>query len=658
MDVDPDRYEGLRRAFLTTRQRQSENAHLLDIGEESERLKHIRSRAMGNLDELWSLARERLEHNGIRLIFASTREQARKVVLDEVGDERLVIKAKSNVARELGIEQALSEKGIRVVESDLGDRILQLSHSHTALHPTGPIAHMDRYDVARVLSEHFGYDVEPEPTQMCELVKGEVLDALQGARVGITGANAVCAREGCFLILHNEANVSQLMAHVEKHIVVVGLDKVYECLEDAMCMARLQTFYATGSVLTSYVEVISGPSKTADIEKRLFFGMYGPRDVVLVVVDNGRGHMARTHPELLECIGCGSCLIHCPVYNIIGEQFSSLAGMGGVGIAKMGAMGELDERLFYCTTCSRCAQHCPVSISADEHLLGLRGEFVKGGKRLEPHHRIRERVVEVKRAFYDAQPSRIGALEPYLDTGEPTLVFVGCMSSARRQSGVEALTRLLEGAGVPFSVLSHEVCCGSPMLRMGYTQEFEQLARENIRMIEDAGVKRVVFPCAGCELTFAQHYLKMGLDVELISATELVLDLLEQKRIEVHPHLPVSIAYHTPCHLVDGERIAGRLKSVLGSVPNVRVHILDEGCCGAGGGVRSAFPELSSGMAKLRVEEAQLTGADVLASSCPFCEHNLAGAGNIRVLDIAEVVEHLMRGSSGDGGAAGHAPSE
>jgi len=639
--VDTERYESLRRAFLTTRERQKENAHLLDLEGECERLERIRSSAIKKLDELWKMASERLEHNGIRVRFASSCEEAMETVLDEVKDEWLVVKAKSNVARELGIEQLLTEKDVQVVETDLGDRILQLSGSHKALHPTGPIAHMSRYDVARVLSEHFGSPVEPEPTEMCELVRSEVLDAVGRARVGITGANAVCAKEGCFLILHNEANVIQLMSSIEKHIVVVGLDKVYECLEDAMCMARLQSFYATGSVLTSYMEVIAGPSKTADIEKKLFVGMYGPKDVVMVVLDNGRRDTARKHPELLECIGCGSCLVHCPVYGVLGEQFSAPNGVGGVGIARM---GELDERLFYCTTCSKCTQHCPVSIPADEHLVRLRGKFVEQGGKLAPHHRIHERVAEVGRAFYNASPSEIKALESHLDIDAPTLLFVGCMSSARRHSGVEALARLLERADVPFSVLSEERCCGSPVLRMGYTAQFEALAAQNMKMLEGVGATRMVFPCAGCERTFAEHYTKLGLSQELLSSTELLLGLIEQGALRLHSEAPLKVAYHTPCHLVDGERIAKRLKEVLEGVPNVEVVVLDEGCCGAGGGVRSAFPELSSGMAELRMKEAQLTGADVLISSCPFCEHNLAGvagAGDMRVLDVAELVERL-----------------
>jgi len=654
VNVDIERYRTLRDTFSNVRERQMQNAHLLDLEAERERLKHIRKRAIGHLDELWEVARERLEENGIRVLFASTREQAQQMVLDEVGDEMLVVKAKSNVSREVGVGDALSRMGIEVVETDLGDRILQLSGESTAMHPTGPISHMDRHDVAEVLSEHFGYDVEPEPEEMTMLVKGEVLDAVQRAKVGITGANAVCANEGCIVILHNEANVMQLMAHVHKHIVITGREKVYECLEDAMCMARLQTFYATGSLLPSYVEVISGPSKTADIEKQLFYGMYGPREVVLIVVDNGRSSIARRAPELLECVGCGSCLLYCSVYSVVGEQFSSCRGMGGIGVAKTGAVGYMDERLFYCTTCEMCEEHCPVSIDTCGHLLQLRSVFVRSVGELPSHHRIKTRILTEGRAFFDASPSRISALEGHLDIEAPTLLFVGCLSSARRQSGIEALSALLERADVPFCALSGERCCGSPMLKMGYQHVFERLASENIRMIERSGAKRVVFPCAGCEKTFRDHYT---LDVELLSASELVLDLVEQGRLRPSSPTLLRVAYHIPCHLTEGERIARRIEDVLSRIPNVEVHIMEEGCCGAGGGVRSALPELAGAMASLRVEQARTMGADVLASSCPFCELNMGERG-MEVLDIAELVERLTRASSGNARAQDHVPSD
>jgi len=642
VNVDTERYRALRNTFSNVRERQMENASLLDLEAERERLKCIRERVIEHLDELWERATQRLEKNGIRVRFASTREQAQQMVLEEVGDERLVVKSKSNVSREVGVGDVLSGRGIEVVETDLGDRIMQLSGECRALHPTGPIAHMDRHDVARVLSEHFGYEVEPEPAGMTTLVREEVLDAVGRARVGITGANAVCASEGCIVILHNEANVMQLMAHVDKHIVLTGMEKVYECLEDAMCMARLQTFYATGSPLPSYVDVISGPSKTADIEKRLFYGMYGPREVVLIVVDNGRSSIARTAPELLECVGCGSCLLHCSVYGVVGEQFSSCRGMGGIGVAKAGAAGHMDERLFYCTTCERCKEHCPVSIDACGHLLQLRSDFVRSVGELLPHHRIYERILGEGRAFFDASPSRIPALKEHLDIEASTLLFVGCLSSARRQSGIEALSALLERADVPFCALSDERCCGSPMLKMGYPHAFEQLASENIRMIERSGAKRVVFPCAGCEKTFKDHYTKMGLDVRLLSASELVLELVEQERLRPSSPTPLRVAYHTPCHLREGERIARRIEEVLSRIPNVEVHIMEEGCCGAGGGVRSAFTELAGAMASLRIEQARRMGADVLVSSCPFCELNMGERG-MQVLDIAELLERLTR---------------
>ena len=127
-----------------------------------------------------------------------------------------------------------------------------------------------------------------------------VLKRLENSTVGISGANVVAAEEGSIVLVHNEGNIS-LVSLKDLHIIVAGIDKFVPALEDAMSVAKLETVYATGNYVTSYINVISGPSKTADIEKKLLKNMYGAEKVVVILLDNGR---SEAREECLWCIGC------------------------------------------------------------------------------------------------------------------------------------------------------------------------------------------------------------------------------------------------------------------------------------------------------------------------------------------------------------------
>ncbi|MDY3096780.1 4Fe-4S dicluster domain-containing protein, partial [Methanobrevibacter sp.] len=142
---------------------------------------------------------------------------------------------------------------------------------------------------------------------------------------------------------------------------------------DAISVVKLETIFATGNYVTSYMNVISGPSKTADIEKKLLKNMYGAEKVVVILLDNGRSEAPE---ECLYCIGCGNCVVHCPVYNAVGNEFGFNNYLGGRGVA-MSKFIEDDETcfnsgLYMCTLCGLCTLNCPVSIPTNEIIENMR----------------------------------------------------------------------------------------------------------------------------------------------------------------------------------------------------------------------------------------------------------------------------------------------
>ena len=358
---------------MLQRQRRSQPS---DLQERRLRLRLVREEAVGN-PGLTAQAIANLEKNAFRVLRAETIEEAQSLILREIGAERLVVKAKSNLTREVGLEEFLAQRGVEVIDTDIGDRIVQLAGDHPS-HPTGPASHLDRYDIARILSRHLGREVDASPQELASLLRQEVSGYIQRARIGITGANAICAEEGAVVLLHNEGNIQQVSLCSGKHLVLAGIDRIYPNLEEAVNLARLLTYYATGDVITSFINVIGGPSKTADIEKKLFRGVHGPQEVVVILVDNHRSVLqGGEFRELLYCIGCGECLLVCPAYRAFGPEYSGREP-GGRGVVLEAVAGDEQKALELCLTCGRCRKNCPLEIDIPSMVLKLRKARLAG----------------------------------------------------------------------------------------------------------------------------------------------------------------------------------------------------------------------------------------------------------------------------------------
>lgn len=339
-------------------------------------LRESRERNVGD-EGLLEEAVRNLSSNGIRVFTARDKEEALGIIREEVGGSEVVVKSKSNVTKELGVTSHLEALGKTVVETDIGDRLLQITGGKPS-HPTGPASHLAVPDIIDALRAYFGREIGDTPEEIVEVIRQDLLSYIEKADVAITGANAIAAEEGSILILHNEANISEIIQRTGKLIVLTGIDKLYRDLEEAMRMVKAVTFNATGTKVPSFINIISGPSKTADIEKKLIFGVHSPREIVLVLLDGGRKRLASGAPggeggaargafkEILYCIGCGSCLIYCPMYNVVGDRFGLGESLGGRGLILSYALGgnrDAAHAARMCLGCFHCRRECPVDIN-------------------------------------------------------------------------------------------------------------------------------------------------------------------------------------------------------------------------------------------------------------------------------------------------------
>ena len=387
--------ETMRKSFNTVKRRSSTIKDSPSTRRLIERVREIKKNSIENNEELFNQALESFKRNDIDFKIAKTDKDALKIIDDLLleYDSDTIAKAKSNTLGEINLKNHLKDKNIDVVETDLGDRILQLKKTdNKPVHPTGPASHLDISKITDIVNESLDVNVNPEAREIMETVRKDVLNRLKNARVGISGANAIASEEGSIVMVHNEGNIS-IVSLKDLHIIVAGIDKIVPTLEDAISVVKLETIFATGNYVTSYMNVISGPSKTADIEKKLLKNMYGAEKVVVILLDNGRSDAI---PECLYCIGCGNCVVHCPVYNAVGNEFGFNNYLGGRGVA-MSKFIEDDETcynsgLYMCTLCGLCTLNCPVSIPTNEIIENMRRLSAYAGFYPKIHGIIKDNV--------------------------------------------------------------------------------------------------------------------------------------------------------------------------------------------------------------------------------------------------------------------------
>ncbi|MEM2900201.1 MAG: LUD domain-containing protein, partial [Thermoplasmata archaeon] len=538
----------------------------------------------------------------------------------------------------------LEKMGYEVIETDLGDRIIQLANEHPA-HPTGPACHLSRFDIAQLFSKHFGKECRAEPSELTMIMREEIDEYFKKSEIGITGANAIAVEEGAIVIVHNEGNVTRASLAPKKHIIIAGIDKFYPNLEEAINAIKLQTYYATGSIITAYVNIISSPSKTADIEKQLYKGMHGPSDIALILVDNGRSQ-ATELAESLYCIGCGGCLLECPIYERVGNFMGYAGYLGGIGAVKASLISDkksAESGLYACTLCGACTVNCPSKIGTYELVRKTRKRCAKNGI-MHPAHRAMVKLIEEKGNIYGESSQVL----PHEGENAEIGIYAGCVARFRERDALKSVFSLFEKLKIKYATLN-ERCCGGVLDDVG-CENSEKNIEYNLGLAKNQGIKKLIAICPKCYLTLSNYKSlnKFGLEVMHISQylSRNLISLSNLNMSNVSNGMMMNVTYHDPCDLgrhagiYEEPREVIRKFANLLELPNSKEN---SRCCGAGGGVRGAFPNLSVKVARARCEEVASLAVDALLTDCPSCLHNLENSKprkhNYRIMSIAQLLD-------------------
>jgi L-lactate dehydrogenase complex protein LldF len=311
--------------------------------------------------------------NGIQLHWAETPADANTIALDIARgvQARRMVKGKSMVTEEIGLNHAMQAAGIDVLETDMGEYIVQLA-GETPSHIIMPAIHKTRQQIARLFAEEIPGAAYTEDVDALIQIGRQVLRSrFAEADVGVSGVNFAVAETGTLCLVENEGNGRMCTTVPRVHIAITGIEKVVEKIEHVAPLLSLLTRSATGQDITTYVNLISSPRQPGEKD--------GPQDVHLILVDNGRTQ-AYADAQLrttLQCIRCGACMNHCPVYARIGGHAYGTTYPGPIGAILSPHLLGLEATYplaFASTLCGACSEVCPVRIPIPELLVRLRNE--------------------------------------------------------------------------------------------------------------------------------------------------------------------------------------------------------------------------------------------------------------------------------------------
>ncbi|MGA2588086.1 MAG: LUD domain-containing protein [Candidatus Aminicenantales bacterium] len=618
----------------------------------------VREECVPRLAALIDEFSEEATRAGAQVHRTATPEEALAVIdaiLREKG-AKLVAKSKSMVSEEIGLNRFLEGKGYRVVETDLGEWIVQLAGERPS-HITAPAMHKTKEEVAELLSKHLGRPVAPDIREMVKIARGELRKVFIEADAGISGANLAVAESGTLVIVSNEGNARLVTTLPPVHIAIVTTEKFVATLEQATALLKALIIGSSGLKMTSYVSYITGPSKTTDIEKELVTGVHGPGDVHIVILDNGRLDISldRDFKEILYCLKCGGCMLQCPVFQAVGGHvYSGKVYPGGIGALLTAATrspAEIDALLDLCADCKKCEAFCPVGIPTSAILLKLKnwkgptpferllsGVFRRkaladaGAGALAVLQKIWQKDGHLRKLpFAWAKGKRFPSLRPKKSApalgerhGEKIYLFQGCLVKFFFPDIRDSVIKVLSRSGFDVVCPADQSCCGAPSYHLGDTDDVRRLMRANLRSFEKEKPDHILTVCPTGHSFLKKLYPE--LDEAAAPWAEKVHDFTEF--MVKNGFLPKSekaggsgeILYHYPCHYLNDLKLKDEPLKILRDLGyDPKTENEPYSCCGFCGVFSMKNPEIAAKFWDDKKRKIEESGQTLIATDCPGC---------------------------------------
>jgi L-lactate dehydrogenase complex protein LldF len=665
---DPNLQKALIGAMTGLRGRRNLAFEKFDFAKGRAELKRRRQANLERLPELLEQFAERLAAVGGVVHIARDAAEARNIIGQicvsagsdlPAGARMVVTKSKSMASEEIGLNHYLEGMGMEVVETDLGERMVQLTHTHPS-HLIAPAIHLTKEDAARV------FGTEPTVEAIQKHARESLRQKFIDATVGISGANIAIAETGTIVLVTNEGNADLTTTLPPVHVALFGIDKLVATLDDAVAVLRMLPRSGTGQIMSSYVNWITGPSRSADIEQSLTIGVHGPKEMHCVILDNGREQMLEDplFRDALTCIRCGACSNACPPFMAVGgHQFGGHIYNGPIGLVLTPfhhGLEDADLANTLCAQCNACQEVCPVDIPLPRQILEHRR---KGRKSLRKRAivgvwkrpELADRVIRAAAPFTALVPGRPRlATTPYRDRfragdggGEPLTIFASCLADRVWPDAAVALERITTAAGFKVGFPKDQWCCGLVAANAGDFKTGAELNEHLSASLRDSkGL--VVTPSASCYGACTIDAPDWGARTDpklrdrMRDSTRFVLGLLKSRPELVDPDgMSLKIAYHDSCQSLRQLGLRSEPRQVLELAGYEVVDLPDiANCCGFGGTFSLEWPRVADRLAEWKLDAIARTGCAVVASDNPGCLMQIAAAARSRHMDLR--VAHVL----------------
>jgi L-lactate dehydrogenase complex protein LldF len=566
---DPDLATALTRGLTTIRDRRDNAFRELDFEGMRTEFRAIKEKAIEDLPQLIEQFTREAEAVGAKVHLATTIDDANRIIGDiaEEHGVKLAVKSKSMATEEIHLNHYLESRGVTAVETDLGEWILQLSNE-TPSHLIAPAIHKTREQIADIFRKNLKGQkkLSAETSELVKVARAELRQAFIDAGMGISGGNAGIADTGTIVLVSNEGNGRLVTTLPPVHVAVMGVEKIVPTLEDATKMLQLLPRSGTSQKLTSYVSFITGPSRSADIELDLSIGVHGPKEVHIVLLDNGR-FAAREDEDLVDtlyCIRCGACSNVCPPYQIVSGHLFGHIYTGPIGLPLTAIHHGLDKAAdpqSLCVSCNACQTVCPVDIPIPRMIMDVRervvdemghatkmkdnvlerwaspkqgnrwmrmaarassplkdsegyikriplqGKMTKGRHLIAPtRNPLRDRIKSRRTSKRPSGPPPEQVFPGSQVVGQTVAYFPGCMIDRLMPEMGETAITVFEACGCHVIFPPDQHCCGLVALNSGDTKRGRTMAEQTIRMLEKVDADWIVSNSTSCYAAIVDDY--------------------------------------------------------------------------------------------------------------------------------------------------------
>lgn len=655
----------------------------------------VKDAAITRLVRLYETFKSNAERIGIHVHRAATADEANAIIarIARENDVRTVVKSKSMTAEETLLNHHLEAAGLEVTETDLGEWIIQLRGEGPS-HMVMPAIHLSRFQVADLFTAVTGQKQDSEIERLVKVARRELRQKYAEADMGISGANFAIADTATLGLTTNEGNARLVTTLPRVHVALVGLEKLMPTLGNALKINRVLPRNATGQAITSYVTWITGPNACEGAPE-------GRKVMHVVFLDNGRSALAEdpVFSQVLRCVRCGACANVCPVYRMVGGHQYGHIYIGAIGLILtyfFHGREKARNLVQNCINCEACKAVCAAGIDLprlikEVHALiqDEEGHPIKSlmlakvlrNRRL--FHRLLRSAQAVQKPATGGTPylrhlpmvfakehnfRRLPAIaaRPFRDlwpevrpkTTSPryrVALFSGCVQDFVYPEQLVAGLKPLADCEVAVDFPMDQSCCGLPVLMMGEKDAARAVAEQNIAAVDSDAVDYIVTLCASCAAHLKHTYPRLlnnspeqaeratRFAAKVISFSSLLHDVLGLEDAG-NAGDGAKATYHAPCHLCRGMGVREAPRELIRKAGYDFIPAAEEEtCCGFGGTYSGKFPAISAQILNRKLDDAGVTGAEVLVTECPGCVMQLRGGAlkrgdRFEVLHIAEAL--------------------